>query len=42
MVSSRGSEDDKLKGVEAGANAYVVKGSFDQQGLLDTIERLVA
>ena len=42
IVSSRNSEEDKKKGVEAGANAYVVKGSFDQQGLLNTIERLVA
>ncbi len=42
MVSSRSSDDDKRKGAEAGANAYVVKGSFDQQNLLDTIYRLVA
>ncbi|MHB1412331.1 MAG: hybrid sensor histidine kinase/response regulator [Thermoleophilia bacterium] len=42
MVSSRSSDDDKRKGAEAGANAYVVKGSFDQQNLLDTICRLVA
>ncbi|MHB0866238.1 MAG: hybrid sensor histidine kinase/response regulator [Thermoleophilia bacterium] len=42
MVTSRSSDDDKKKGMEAGANAYVVKGSFDQQGLLSTIERLVA
>ena len=42
MVSSRSSDDDKRRGAEAGANAYVVKGTFDQQNLLDTIDRLVA
>lgn len=42
MVTSRSSDDDKQKGLEVGANAYVVKGSFDQQGLLSTIQRLVA
>lgn len=42
MVTSRSSDDDKQKGMEVGANAYVVKGSFDQQGLLSTIQRLVA
>ncbi|MHB1389933.1 MAG: hybrid sensor histidine kinase/response regulator [Thermoleophilia bacterium] len=42
MVTSRSSDDDKKKGMDAGANAYVVKGSFDQQGLLSTIQRLVA
>ncbi len=42
MVTSCSSEDDKKRGIEAGANAYVVKGSFDQQTLLNTIERLVA
>ncbi len=42
MVTSRNSEEDKRRGVEAGANAYVTKGTFDQQNLLDTIKRLVA
>lgn len=42
MVTSRSSEEDKRKGADVGANAYVVKGTFDQQNLLDVIERLVA
>ncbi len=42
MVTSRNSEDDRRRGIEAGANAYVIKGSFDQQNLLDTVKRLVA
>ena len=41
IVTSRGSDDDRQAGVEAGANAYMVKQSFDQHALLDTVERLV-
>ena len=40
IVTSRGSEEDRQKGAEAGADAYVVKGEFDQQALLDTVRRL--
>ncbi|MHB8857892.1 MAG: hybrid sensor histidine kinase/response regulator [Thermoleophilia bacterium] len=42
MVTSCSSDSDKKRGIEVGANAYVIKGSFDQQKLLTTIERLVA
>ncbi|HDZ59204.1 MAG TPA: response regulator, partial [Actinobacteria bacterium] len=42
MVTSLKSDEDKKKGIEVGADAYVVKGSFDQKTLLETIERLVA
>lgn len=42
MVSSLSNEDDKQRGIDVGANAYVVKGTFDQHNLLSTIERLVA
>ncbi len=42
MVTSCSSDSDKKRGIEVGADAYVVKGSFDQQNLLTTIERLVA
>lgn len=41
IVTSLGSDEDRLAGVEAGANAYMVKQSFDQHVLLDTVERLV-
>ena len=40
IVTSRGDDDDVRKGVEAGADAYIVKQAFDQQALLDTVERL--
>jgi two-component system chemotaxis sensor kinase CheA len=41
VVTSRGDEEDRRRGVEAGADAYVVKQAFDQQALLDIVERLV-
>jgi two-component system, chemotaxis family, sensor kinase CheA len=41
VVSARGSEDDRRLGVEAGADAYIVKKEFDQRTLLDTVERLI-
>jgi two-component system, chemotaxis family, sensor kinase CheA len=41
IITSRGSEDDQRRGIEAGADAYMVKRSFDQQALLATVERLV-
>ncbi|OQY27426.1 MAG: hypothetical protein B6244_10670 [Candidatus Cloacimonetes bacterium 4572_55] len=41
LVTSLTSEEDKHRGVEAGANAYITKGTFDQQALLDTLKRLI-
>ncbi len=41
LVTSLGSREDRERGIDAGANAYIVKGSFDQNNLLDTVERLV-
>ena len=41
IVTSLGAEDDRRRGIDAGADAYVVKSSFDQHALLDTVERLV-
>ncbi len=41
LVTSLGSEQDRRRGIEAGADAYIVKGAFDQQHLLDTIRRFV-
>ena len=41
IVTSRGSEEDQVSGIEAGADAYMAKRSFDQQALLATVERLV-
>jgi two-component system chemotaxis sensor kinase CheA len=41
VVTSRGDDEDRRRGVEAGADAYIVKRAFDQQALLDIVERLV-
>jgi two-component system chemotaxis sensor kinase CheA len=42
LVSARGDQEDRRKGIEAGADAYIVKGDFDQQALLETVQRLTA
>jgi two-component system, chemotaxis family, sensor kinase CheA len=42
VVSARGDQEDRRKGIEAGADAYIVKGDFDQQVLLETVQRLTA
>jgi CheY-like chemotaxis protein/chemotaxis signal transduction protein len=41
MVTAFQKEEDKRRGMEVGAAAYIVKSAFTQTGLLDTIERLV-
>ena len=41
LVTSLESPEDKLKGMEAGADVYITKSTFDQQELLETIERLI-
>jgi two-component system, chemotaxis family, sensor kinase CheA len=41
IVTSRHNDEDRRRGVEAGADAYMVKDSFDQHALLDTVARLV-
>ena len=41
LCTTLASDEDKRKGAEAGANAYLTKGTFDQKVLLDTLRRLV-
>ncbi len=41
IVTSRGSDEDRQRGLEAGADAYMAKRSFDQRALLETVEQLV-
>ena len=41
IVSSLSRDEDKRKAIEAGAQAYIVKGSFEQGTLLDTVEALI-
>jgi two-component system chemotaxis sensor kinase CheA len=41
LVTSLDSSEDKARGIEAGADAYIVKSNFDQTNLLETIEQLI-
>ena len=41
LVTSLESREDREKGVDVGANAYITKGSFDQTTLLETARRLM-
>jgi two-component system chemotaxis sensor kinase CheA len=41
LVTSLDSPQDRLHGMEAGADAYILKSTFDQRELLNTIERLI-
>jgi two-component system, chemotaxis family, sensor kinase CheA len=41
LVTSRNGPEDRRRGEAAGAQAYIVKGEFDQDQLLATLRRLV-
>ncbi len=41
LVTARGTDADKRRGVDAGADAYVTKGDFDQGALLKTLAELL-
>ncbi len=41
LVTARHSDEDKARGVGAGANGYVIKSAFDQRVLLETIGQLL-
>ncbi|OQX19263.1 MAG: hybrid sensor histidine kinase/response regulator [Desulfobulbaceae bacterium A2] len=41
IITSREKEDDKRRGVQVGADAYIVKGDFDQSNLRDTLRVLL-
>lgn len=41
LVTALESEDDRRRGMNAGANAYIVKSDFEKSNLIDTIERLI-
>ncbi len=42
LVTSRNAPEDKRRGTQVGARAYIVKGEFDQGALLTAIQRLIA
>lgn len=41
LVTGLETRRDKEKGMEVGANAYIVKSSFDQSNLIDVVKRLI-
>jgi two-component system, chemotaxis family, sensor kinase CheA len=41
LVTSLDSREDREKGIDAGANAYIAKTSFDQSNLIEVVRRLL-
>jgi two-component system chemotaxis sensor kinase CheA len=41
LVTALGSQDDRERGIEVGADAYIIKSSFDQTNLLEIIKKLI-
>lgn len=42
IVSSLAREEDRLRGMQVGADAYIVKGEFESQAMLDALSQLVS
>lgn len=41
LVTGLESREDKERGIDVGADAYIVKSSFDQSNLLDVVKKLI-
>jgi two-component system chemotaxis sensor kinase CheA len=41
LVTALETREDRERGIDVGANAYIIKSSFDQSNLLDAVRRLV-
>ncbi|KMQ50333.1 Signal transduction histidine kinase CheA [Chitinispirillum alkaliphilum] len=41
LISALESKEDIQRGIEAGANAYIVKSRFDNTNLIETVKRLI-
>jgi two-component system chemotaxis sensor kinase CheA len=41
ILTSHDSDAERRRGLEAGANAYIIKSGFDQQRLLSAVEQLL-
>ena len=41
LVTALASEEDRKKGLEVGADAYITKPAFDEDLLIDTLRRLI-
>jgi len=41
LVTALEAREDRERGIDAGANAYLVKSSFDQSNLIEAVRRLI-
>jgi two-component system chemotaxis sensor kinase CheA len=41
LVTGLEKEEDRRRGLDAGADAYVVKSTFDDQGLLEIVKQFI-
>ena len=41
LVTALESREHRERGIDVGANAYIVKSSFDQSNLLEVVRRLI-
>ena len=41
LVTALSAPEDRERGIDAGANAYIVKSGFDQTSLLEVVRRLI-
>jgi len=41
LVTALESREDRERGIDVGASAYIVKRSFDQSNLLEVIKKLI-
>ena len=41
IVTTRGSDADRRRGMEAGADGYIAKGDLVRQDLVDVVARLL-
>ncbi len=41
LVTSRGTDEDKARGIQAGADGYIVKADFEGHSLVETIQQLL-
>lgn len=41
LVTALDTREDRERGIDAGANAYIVKSSFEQSNLLEVVKRLI-
>ena len=41
LVTALESREDRERGVDVGANAYIAKSSFDQSNLIEVVQRLI-